>query len=112
MKKIQKVLAPTDMSQLSCVGVRYALEMAKELNAEVIVYHVVPVGEDWFSGYEKLGPARNLLANEEAALDKFLTEKFADDMKLMEIRQKVEFGAPHTSIVEMAEREGCDIIVM
>ena len=71
-----------------------------------------PVGEDWFSGYEKLGPARNLLANEEAALDKFLTEKFADDMKLMEIRQKVEFGAPHTSIVEMAEREGCDIIVM
>jgi nucleotide-binding universal stress UspA family protein len=112
MQKIRKIVAPTDLSELSCVGVRYALEMARELSAEIIVYHVVPVGEDWFSGYEKLGPARNLLANEEAALDKFLTEKFADDIKLMEIRQKVEFGAPHTSIVEMAEREGSDIIVM
>jgi nucleotide-binding universal stress UspA family protein len=55
MQKIRKILAPTDLSELSCVGVRYALEMAKELSAEVIVYHVVPVGGDWFSGYEKLG---------------------------------------------------------
>ena len=110
--KIRKMLVPTDMSELSCVGVRYALEIARELNAEVIVYHVVPMGEDWFSGYEKHGPVRNLLANEEATLNKFLTEKFADDIKLVKISQKVEFGAPHTSIVEMAEREGVDVIVM
>ena len=81
MKKIQKILAPTDLSELSCVGVRYALEMARELSAEAIVYYVVPMGEDWFAGYEKHGPVRNLLANEEAALDKFLVEKFADEMK-------------------------------
>lgn len=112
MKKIQKILAPTDMSELSSVGVRYALEMARELSAEVMVYYVVPMSEDWFAGYEKHGPVRNLLANEEATLDKFLVEKFADDMKLMKIRQKVEFGAPHTSIVDMAEREGADMIVM
>jgi nucleotide-binding universal stress UspA family protein len=112
MKKIQKILAPTDMSELSSVGVRYALEMARELSAEVMVYYVVPMSEDWFAGYEKHGPVRNLLANEEATLDKFLVEKFADDMKLMAIRQKVEFGAPHTSIVDMAEREGADMIVM
>jgi nucleotide-binding universal stress UspA family protein len=86
--------------------------MARELSAEVMVYYVVPMSEDWFAGYEKHGPVRNLLANEEATLDKFLVEKFADDMKLMAIRQKVEFGAPHTSIVDMAEREGADMIVM
>jgi nucleotide-binding universal stress UspA family protein len=111
MKKIQKILAPTDMSELSSVGVRYALEMARELSAEVTVYYVVPMSEDWFAGYEKHGPVRNLLENEEATLAKFLAEKFAD-MKPTEIRQKVEFGAPHTSIVDMAEREGADIIVM
>jgi nucleotide-binding universal stress UspA family protein len=110
--KIRKILAPTDMSELSSVGVRYALEMARELSAEVMVYYIVPMSEDWFAGYEKHGPVRNLLANEEATLDKFLVEKFADDTKLVEIRQKVEFGAPHTSIVEMAEREGADLIVM
>ena len=110
--KIRKMLVPTDMSELSCVGVKYALEIARELSAEVIIYYVVPLGEDWFSGYEKHGPVRNLLANEEAALDKFLADKFADDIKLIKISQKVEFGAPQTSIVEMAEREGVDVIVM
>jgi nucleotide-binding universal stress UspA family protein len=110
--KIRKILAPTDMSELSCVGLRYALEMARELGAEVIAYHVVPMGEDWFVGYEKHGPVRNLLANEEAALDKLLAEKFAEDIKPITIRQKVEIGAPHTSIVEVAEREGADLIVM
>ena len=112
MQKIKKILAPTDMSELSSVGVRYALEMAKELTAEVIVYYAVPLSEDWFSGHEKHGPVRSLLADEEAALDKFLVEKFTDDMKHVGIRQKAEFGVPHSSIVEMAEAEGADIIVM
>jgi nucleotide-binding universal stress UspA family protein len=112
MKRIRKILAPTDMSELSSVGVRYAFEMARELSAELVVFHVVPMSEDWFSGYEKHGPVHNLLANEEAALEKFLVEKFADDMKLVKIRQKVQFGAPNTSIVEVAEAEGADLIVM
>ena len=110
--KVRKILVPTDMSELSCVGVRYALELAKELSAEVIVYYVVPMGEDWFVGYEKHGPVRNLLANEEAALANLLAGKFAEDIKPVTIRQKVEFGAAHASIVEVAEREGADLIVM
>jgi nucleotide-binding universal stress UspA family protein len=112
MNKIRKILAPTDMSELSSVGVRYAVEMARELGAELIVFHVVPMSEDWFAGYERHGAVRNLLANEEKALDKFLVEKFADDMKLVEIHQKVQFGAANTSIVETAEGEGVDLIVM
>ena len=39
------------------VGVRYALEMARELSAEVIVYHVVPMGEDWFVGLREAWPS-------------------------------------------------------
>ncbi len=40
MKEIKKILAPTDLSELSKVGVRYALEMAVSDGAEVVVYHV------------------------------------------------------------------------
>ncbi|MGB7950410.1 MAG: universal stress protein [Candidatus Binatia bacterium] len=112
MQKIRKILAPTDMSDLSSVGVRYALEMARELSAEVVVYHTVPVGEDWFSDYEKHGPVRNLVVDEETALDNFLAAKFGDDMKHVQIRQKVVLGVPYASIVEMAEREEVDLIVM
>lgn len=111
MKKIQKILAPTDLSDLSCVGVRYALEMARELSAEVIVQHVVPVGEDWVAPRQS-GPVRDLLANEAAALDKFLADKLGDDLNLVEIRKRVEFGAATSNIVEMAEREAVDMIIM
>ena len=40
---IRKILAPTDLSELS--GVRYALAAARDLDAEVTIYHVVAADE-------------------------------------------------------------------
>ncbi len=40
MERIKSLLAPTDLSELSQVGVRYALELAKIQGVEVIVYHL------------------------------------------------------------------------
>ena len=112
MKKFTKILAPTDLSELSCLGVRYALELAREQSAEIIVLHVIPISEDWLSTREQASPVRDLLAKEHAALDKFLREKFAEFFNLIELRQRVEVGAPHANVVELAEREGADLIVM
>ena len=53
-----------------------------------------------------------MLANENAALEKFINEKFADEANLVEIRRRVEFGAAVTNIVEIAEREAVDMIIM
>ncbi len=36
MEKIKKILAPTDLSDMSKAGVRYAMEMAGSQGAEVI----------------------------------------------------------------------------
>lgn len=41
MEQIKKILAPTDLSELSKLGVRYALQLAKGIGAEVTVYHAV-----------------------------------------------------------------------
>lgn len=112
MKKFTKILAPTDLSELSCLGVRYALELAREQSAQIIVLNVVPVGEDWFSTHKEVGPVRDLMTNERAALDKFMQEKFADLIGAGQIDRKIEFGTPHSNIVELAEREGVDLIVM
>ena len=38
---IRKILAPTDLSKLSRLGVRSALTVAKHFDAEVTIYHVV-----------------------------------------------------------------------
>jgi nucleotide-binding universal stress UspA family protein len=112
MAKIKKILAPTDYSDLSCVGLRYAFETARELGAEVIVLHVVAVGDNWFGDHEQRGPVRNLLAQQKEFLDKFLRERFADEMILVEVRQKVEFGTAYSNIAELAESEGIDLIVI
>ena len=112
MKKFTKILAPTDLSELSCLGLRYALELAREQSAGITVLHVVPIGEDWVSTREESTPVRDLMAKERAALDNFLREKFAEFFNSIELRQKVEVGAPHANIAELAEREGADLIVM
>ncbi len=112
MKKITRILAPTDLSDLSCLGIRYALELAREQSAEIVVLHVIPIGEDWLSTREDSTPVRDLMANERAALDQFLQKKFSEFLNLVELRQKVEVGAPPANIVDLAEREGADLIVM
>jgi nucleotide-binding universal stress UspA family protein len=112
MNKIEKILAPTDLSDLSCIGLRYAMETASEGAAEVVVYLTVPIGEDWFPSSEGNNPARDYVAREKIMLDKFLREKFADELGRLKITQKVAVGAAASSIVEFAEHEKVDMIVM
>ena len=112
MNKIKKILAPTDYSELSCVGLRHAFETARELGAEVIFLHVVSMSDDWFSKHEELSPVRNLVAEQKEFLDKFLRTKFAESMNLVEVRQRVELGTAYSNIAEMAEREAVDLIVL
>lgn len=112
MSKINKILAPTDLSELSCIGLRYALETAREQHAEVIVCLTVPIGEDWFPSSEGPNPERDYTAKDKVKLDEFLRSHFADEMKLVEVRQKVDVGAAAAAIVEAAEREMVDMIIM
>ena len=121
MKKLGKILAPTDLSPLSCAGVRYALELARSEGAEVIVYHVI--------GYEEAGPynigyplewlcsrsfglARDLRARHQALLDEYLREKCGDLISGVRIRREVEVGIPYKRIVEKAAEEEAGLIVM
>jgi universal stress protein A len=112
MEKLNKILAPTDLSELSCLGVRHALETARSRGAEVIVYHVIDVADEWIDRREEFSLIRDMLTRGKHLLDRFLREKFGDQIDLVEIRQVVEFGAAHTNIVEKANREEVDMIVM
>jgi nucleotide-binding universal stress UspA family protein len=112
MNKVKKILAPTDYSELSCGGLRHAFETARELGAELIVLHVVSMSDDWSPKHVGRGPVHNLMAQQKEFLDKFLREKFAESMNLVEVRQSVELGTAYSNIAELAEREGVDLIVM
>jgi universal stress protein A len=112
MTRVRKILAPTDFSDLSTVGIRYALEMARDTRAEVIVYHAIDFGEYWTNSPTKISPYRDLLEENRWLLDRFLAVHFGDCINLVEVRQVVEFGTPYKNIVEAATTEDVDMIVM
>ncbi len=112
MAKLRKILAPTDFSELSKLGVRHALEMARDTGAEVIVYFAIDLGGDWMEKPPQIVPYHDMLEDTRKQLDKFVAENFADLIDLVEVRKVVEFGAPAKNIVEEADSEGVDMIVM
>ena len=112
MSKLRKILAPTDYSDLSCIGLGRAFEIAHESGAELIVLHVIDMGNDWFRKSKNLGPVRTLMAEQTEFLDKFLREKFGALINLVEVRQKVEVGAAHVNIADLAARETVDLVIM
>jgi nucleotide-binding universal stress UspA family protein len=121
MEQIRKILATTDLSELSKTGVRYALSLAKALGAEVTVYLVVSREELIHYGREltKGTPAggmphvsEHFLEEYKIALARFLGVHFSDLIPWVKIRERVELGTPDRNIVEQATREGSDLIVI
>ena len=104
MDKIKIILAPTDLSEPSQVAVRYALNLARALGAEVTAYHVVN-NEELEEGEITditFRQANRLLKSYQLALARFLNEHFSDLIPWVRIREKVELGVPEKSIVEWA----------
>lgn len=112
MDKIRKILAPTDLSELSLAGVSCALELARTHDAELILYHVIGIADDWLSGRDEFDPVRGLIEDQQCLLDRFVREKLSDLSAKVKVRQIVEIGVPYKRIVEKAEEEGVDMIIM
>lgn len=112
MARVKRILAPTDLSQLSTLGVRYALELARDISAEVVIYFAIDLGGDWKDRYATAMRYRDMVDDTRRQLDKFLAQNFSDCIDLVEVRQLVEIGMPFKNIVETAENEKIDLIVM
>jgi nucleotide-binding universal stress UspA family protein len=109
MKKVEKILAPTDLSEISRIGLSYALELARGWGAELTVYHVTDAAE--LVNY-KATSLQDLVKKHEKALAQYLSEHFAELLPLVELRTKVDVGSAPANIVAEAEKEGSDLIVM
>ena len=85
------------------------MELARGWGAEVTVYHVANAAE--LVNY-KAYSLDDLLDKHRKSLAQFLNENFAELLPLVEVRQKVAIGSPATNILEEAEKEASDLIVM
>jgi len=128
---LKRILVPTDLTESSVDGIKYALFLAKSEGAEVIVVHVVDpknvprsdrVSRDarTFFEAERLPVATLPEYFVEAALERgrwelssFLSRRVKAEMvRSIKLRKIVTLGDAMKEIVGTAKAEHCDLIVM
>jgi nucleotide-binding universal stress UspA family protein len=108
--EIKKVLAPTDLSELSLSGLRYALEAVDE-DGELIVYHVIGPSEEWLARHEEIRSMEDILENRRKILADFAKITLGTPRSVT-IRTEVDLGVPYEKIVDKAAAEKADLIIM
>ena len=131
MITLKKILAPTDFSALSVPAIGYALSLAKDHAAEVIVLHALPTEamKEHFSDRfapgglaapteAPIGAARqpdleSLLERKRRVVATFLEQKISPDLlRAVSVRILIKIGKVTEEILAVAKEEQCDLIVM
>jgi nucleotide-binding universal stress UspA family protein len=101
----KRILAPTDLSDLSATGVRYATQLARDVGAELIIFNVMTLDET--NTVDK-----HDLERHRTNLDRFVSDKVADVGGNMQIRKIVDAGDAYGAILDCADNEHVDLIIM
>ena len=120
MNKLKTILAPVDLSDLSKLGVRYALDLAQWQQSEVLIYNVITIeetpfpqgSEEWVVQQTDTPKFKKVLDQRRKLFDRFVRECCADSLPSGRLRQEIGIGTPYKLIIEKAEQEGADLIVM
>ena len=121
MNEIKNILAPTDLSAFSVKGFAYAVDLAKTLGAQVIVCHVVRTEE--FVGHARLlekaisaakveEQLAQLRDSHRHLLHEFIKRHLPPSAQKMVIKEIVEMGEPDELIVNWANDNSVDVIVI
>jgi universal stress protein A len=111
--QIRQILAPTDFSEYSKQAIAYASELAQKFGAKLVLLHVVEPPAYPIEGLPPTHLGGTFLEDLErqAALDLEQVPPSAQETKV-EMARRVVVGIPYRKIVEVAEAEKVDLIVM
>ncbi|MEN8131614.1 MAG: universal stress protein [Pseudomonadota bacterium] len=121
MDTVNKILAPTDLSESSKPGVRYALQMAASVNAHLIVYHVASYDSDFpyplgigevSSAYLPTQDFDDFLRGRKHSLKSFVNDNFKDLCSAVKLSLEIDVGEAQEMILQKAEQNNVDMIVM
>lgn len=101
----KKILAPTDFSDLSAIGIRYAFQLAKDAGAELVILNVVLLDETNMINKQEM-------ENHKQQLDQFIAKTTGAAGAQVKIKKRVDAGQPYGAILDCAEKEHVDLIVM
>lgn len=111
--EIKKIILPTDFSETSNMALSHAAFLARLINAELTVVHVQPFDPFYFEIPEPL-----LVVQDHAKLDRFIEEKLVEICSRIESEfgikplHKVQHGNVANEIMQLAQQEKTDLIVM
>jgi len=120
---IRKILCPSDLSYNSKAGVAYAISLARENRAELVVFYAtsIPVYElahSWepnpFIGenYVPKFTVDQLLRDAASKVSHFVHGNFGDEINGLKWRPEIGLGNVSKEIVSAAVQEEVDLIVM
>jgi universal stress protein A len=110
---IQRILAPTDFSELSKQGLTSALELAEAFGAKLLLLHVVEPPPYPVEGIVPSPLGATLLDDLERQASNDLTQMLPEARRSkVEVARRVVVGVPYRKIVEVAEEEKSDLIIM
>ncbi len=109
--KIRRILVPTDFSRASSQAARYARELAKQNQAELVLVHVImPAGSPDLIYGSMLWDEGKILDSARAALQQW--QKEAGLARVQKISRQIRVGVPFSEIVAAAGETKADLIVI
>lgn len=121
MKRFEKILVPTDLSDNSRRGLLYACSMASENHASLTVLHVANEFEAWelysdelgfFDPNQRVWPTDRVLSEATLDLNRFIEPHLESMKRIPTVTKRVLLGPVAPRIVRVAEEEKADLIVM
>lgn len=113
MRSMAKILLPVDFSERSMGAARYAKNLARHFQSELILLHVLTPPHYEFGALEIAGSMlAELYVTRSAQVQKELDGFLAAELAGLEVRRVLLEGDAAKKIVEFAEAEGVGLIVM
>jgi nucleotide-binding universal stress UspA family protein len=121
MKRFNKILVPTDLSEHSRRALTYGCRLAAEDNAALVVLHVANEFNAWelssefaiYTGNQShVWPLDRVASEASLDLSHFLEPHLADLKQLASVTKRVILGNVSEAITSLAEEEKADLIIL
>jgi nucleotide-binding universal stress UspA family protein len=111
--EFRHILAPTDFSEYSKTAVASALELAKKFGAKLTILHVVEPPPYPIEGYVPPNLSTTFLEDLERQASQDLAQVVPEaEAANVEVARLVTVGTPYRRIIDTAEAQQVDLIVM
>jgi nucleotide-binding universal stress UspA family protein len=111
MLPLQTILHPTDFSEHSDYAFRLACSLARDYGARLLVLHVMEWPSLSYAGVMTAPPAPPPSAEQRQAVQEHLRRIRPPDASIR-VEHHFEEGEPAATILQVAQKNECDLIVM